>query len=84
MLQDEFNFYLEHQASLANEYDNRVIVIKDKKVIGVYDSDDEAVEKTTCTHELGSFLVQKCSTDPSSVLHTFRSRVRPLGEIITL
>ena len=80
MLQEEFNFYLEHQGALAKKYGDTVIVIKDKTVIGVYNSEEEAIKETTRTHELGSFLVQKCSADPSSVLHTYRSRVRLFGE----
>ncbi len=84
MLQDEFKFYLEHQEALAKEYGENVIVIKGKKVIGVFDSEIEAVKETTPNHELGSFLVQKCSADPSSVIHTYRSRVRLLSEEVSL
>lgn len=58
-LQKEFNYYLENHKKLIPSYIGRVIVIKDCKVIGVYDDDTEAITKTVKEHELGTFLVQK-------------------------
>lgn len=58
-LLDEFNYYLENQEKFLPSYVNRVIVIKDRKVIGVYDDDLEAITRTSKEHEMGTFLVQK-------------------------
>lgn len=60
-LADEFNYYLEHQDDLVKEYNGKVIVIKDRRVLGAYDSDTEAVIDTQKNHELGTFLVQSVS-----------------------
>ena len=79
MLENEFSFYLEHQAELAAQYEGKVLVIKDQEVIGIYNTEEEALTKTACAHELGTFLIQKCSADPESVIQTFRSRVRLSG-----
>ena len=76
MLEDEFCYYIENQAQLSEQYEGKVLVIKDQKVIGVYDSKGEALKKTVVDHELGSFLIQACSSDPNSVVNTFHSRVR--------
>ena len=76
MLEDEFRYYIENQAQLSEQYEGKALVIKDQKVIGAYDSKGEALKKTVVDHELGSFLIQACSSDPNSVVNTFHSRVR--------
>ncbi len=60
MLRDEFRYYVENQVELSAEYEGKVLVIKDQKVIGVYDSEGEALKKTVVNHDLGSFLIQTC------------------------
>ena len=74
-LEKEFQYYIDHQGELVEKYRGKVIVIKNKRVIGVYDSDIEAIEKTSEKHEMGTFLVQKCEPGPNSYTQTFHSRV---------
>jgi hypothetical protein len=74
-LQDEFKYYVDHQKELAEKYNGKIIVIKDRQVIGVYDSEIRAVEETKKKHTLGTFLVQKCELGPESYTQTFHSRV---------
>ena len=74
-LREEFQYYLDNQDRLVEEYGGKVIVIKDSKVIGVFDSDLEAIEEVSKEHELGTFLVQKCEAGPDSYLLTYHSRV---------
>ena len=79
MLESEFEYYLAHQAELAREHEGKFLVIKDQNVIGVYDDEPQAMNNTLQEHELGSFLVQKCSADRDSVVLTYHSRMRPPG-----
>ena len=74
-LENEFKYYLEHQDELVKQYNGKFIVIKDLKVIGVYDSELEAIQKTSKKHELGTFLVQKCEPGNESYTQTYHSRV---------
>jgi hypothetical protein len=74
-LEKEFNYYLEHQEELVKKYNGKFLVIKDCNVIGAYDSELEAVEKTAKEHELGTFLVQKCEPGSESYTQTYHSRV---------
>ena len=76
MLNEEFEYYLENQKKLAKKHENKILVIKGKQVIGVYDSKKEALEETVKDHDLGTFLIQLCSIDPNSTTHTFHSRIR--------
>ncbi len=74
-LEKEFKYYLEHQKELVKKYNGKFIVIKDCNVIGTFDSELEAVEKTAEKHELGTFLVQKCEHGSESYTQTYHSRV---------
>lgn len=59
-LKKEFEHYLENQEAFVNKHNGKYIVIKDLTVIGEYDDELEAVQETSKTHELGTFIVQKC------------------------
>jgi len=74
-LAEQFDFYLSNQAELVKQYDGKYIVIKDRKVLGAYDSEAEAIRETTLHHELGTFIVQKCQTGDEAHTQVFHSRV---------
>lgn len=74
-LKSEFDYYVAHQAELAEKYRGRFVVIKNHAVIGVFDSELQAVRQTSMTHPPGSFLVQKCEPGPQNYTQTFHSRV---------
>ena len=70
-LYQEHDYYSEHRAELLEKYKGKVLVIKGQAVIGVFDSEMEAFQKASQTHELGKFLIQEC--DPAT--QTYQSRV---------
>ncbi|MGH2637820.1 MAG: hypothetical protein ACRDF4_00810 [Rhabdochlamydiaceae bacterium] len=75
-LQKEFDYYLTHQEELVKKYLNRVIVIKDQKVIGAYDDELQAIAAVqTSGHQLGTFLVQRVEHGQSGYTQTFHSRI---------
>jgi len=74
-LEKEFRYYLEHQDELVGQYRGKFIVIKDQKVIGVFEAELAAVQETAKDHPLGSFLVQQCEPGQESHTHVFHSRV---------
>ena len=77
MLKQEFEYFLKHQKEFAEKYNGKYIVIKNKQVIGVFDSELEAVEETSKNEKMGTFLVQKCEPGDASYTQTFHSRVSP-------
>ena len=74
-LKIEFEYYLKHKDELVEKYNGRVIVIKNQKVIGDYDSEIQAVAETSKTEDLGTFLVQTVSPGENGYTQTFHSRV---------
>ena len=74
-LEKEYEYYRTNQQSLAEKHRGRVLVIKDQEIIGIFDSEVDAVEATKKDHSLGSFLVQRCETPEESSPQVFHSRV---------
>lgn len=74
-LEEEFNYYLERQDKFVKKYNGKYIVIKGRRVIGSYDSELEAINKTKEKHKLGTFLVQLCVPGDESYTQAFHSRV---------
>lgn len=75
MLEKEFQYYLDHQTELVKVYNGKYLVIKDEKVIGIFDTQAEAYTKTAEQHEVGTFLIQFCDTGNDSYTHNYYSRV---------
>lgn len=74
-LEKEFKYYLDNQKKLVEQYDGRFIVIKNDKVIGVYDTELDAIEETSKKEKLGTFLVQKCEPGKDNYTQMYHSRV---------
>jgi hypothetical protein len=74
-LRAEFQYYLDNQDEMVKKYDGKFIVIKDGKVLGVYNDELTAVAETQRAHQLGTFLVQKVSKGTADYTQTFHSRV---------
>lgn len=75
MLKEEFEYYLSHQNELLKNYAGKYLVIKNKSVIGVYDSEIDAYTETVKKEEAGTFLIQECQPGNESYTQTFRTRV---------
>lgn len=71
MLKEEFHYYVDHQDEMVKQYDGKYIVLKNKKVIGVYDNAVDAYMLTAKEHELGTFLVQKVSPGEDDYTFTY-------------
>ena len=57
---DDFYWFLENYDKLYEEYGHKFLAIKNKMVLGAYDSLIEAIRTTSETEELRSFIVQEC------------------------
>lgn len=75
MLEKEFKFYLNNQKELLKKYSGKIIVIKGEEIIGVFNSEVDALLETKKEHELGTFLIQKCSPGNIDITETYHSRV---------
>jgi hypothetical protein len=74
-LKREFEYYVAHQDELVKQFNGRVVVIKDQKVLGTYDNEMAAITETQKLHKLGTFLVQRVGPGTEAYTQSFHSRV---------
>lgn len=73
-LQDELQYFKENQSELLKKFEGKVLVIKDRQIVGVYQNELEAYNEAQKKFELGTFLIQKCLPGVDSYTQTYYSR----------
>ena len=73
MFEKELAFFIAHQAELVTKYKNRVLVIKDSKVLGDFANPLEAYQEAAKTNAPGSFMIQPCVPGPAAYTVTITS-----------
>ena len=58
-LLSEYYYYMDHVTELTKKYLGKFLVIKDKNIIGAYDSFEEAMAGATKKYKVGEFMVQE-------------------------
>jgi hypothetical protein len=75
MLEAEHQFYLDNRETLRKKYlGKRVVIVKDK-ILGVYDTDTEALDEATKTMEMGTFCIKYIPVDPEEEIIRLRSYI---------
>ena len=74
MLEKEFKYYLDNQKELVKKYSGKFLVIIGEKVVGIYDSFEDALDDSQKKFELGKFLIQLCLPGEDSYTQTFHTR----------
>ncbi len=64
--QQDYDWFLQNYEELFKEYGISYLAIKNKQVLGKYNSYAEAVLETEKNEPLGSFIVQYCNGDESA------------------
>lgn len=57
---DDYNWFVQNYNDLQKQYGSAFLAIKDKTVLGSYESYGKAVRETKKTEDLGTFIVQEC------------------------
>ncbi|MDR3337271.1 MAG: hypothetical protein LBT16_08720 [Treponema sp.] len=79
MLEKEQAFYKAHRTELRLKYLGKRVVIADDHVLGVYDTDREALQETVKTRPRGSFMVKFIPVDAKKET----IRLSPIGNIVS-
>lgn len=66
VVQEDYKWFLEKYNDLYEKYGEAYLAIKNKKVLGVYNTYADGVRLTSKNEELGTFIIQKCGKDESS------------------
>jgi len=74
MLEKEYRYFESVANELAKNHLHKFAVIKGEKVIGIYDTIQDALTETAKDNKLGTFIIQQCEESDSSI-QRFHSRV---------
>ena len=66
MQESDFMWFKEHYTDLFKKFGEKYIAIKNKSVLGVYNTYAEGIRSTLKTEQAGTFIVQKCGEDDSA------------------
>lgn len=58
----DFNFYMDYRNSLDNLYNHKYIIIRERKVIAAFDSEENAYQEALQKFEPFTFWVQYCES----------------------
>ncbi len=58
---EDFNYFIKHYQELYNKYGHKFIAIKNSKILGVFDTEIEAITDVSKEYPLGTFIVQECN-----------------------
>lgn len=64
-LMEDFQWFLSQYDNLFQRYGHKYFVIQNKKILGVYEDQSQALKSTMNDYVLGSFIVQECNGDES-------------------
>jgi hypothetical protein len=62
----DFDYFTKNYQELFKKYGHKFLAIKDKEVLGAYDSVSETIEKLSQTHSVGTYIIQECTGDDSA------------------
>ena len=66
MQEQDFLWFVNNYQSLFAKYGHKFLAIKNKSVLGTFDSTIDGVLKISESEPLGTFIVQECSGDISA------------------
>lgn len=78
MLEQEFQYFKDHQDDLVAEYKGKYVAIVGDQVKGAFDTELEAYLAMKKSYNVGIFLIQECLPGKNIYTQTFHSRV-PIG-----
>ena len=57
---EDFNYFIKHYQELYNKYGHKFIAIKNSKILGVFDTEIEAITDVSKDYPLGTVIVEDC------------------------
>lgn len=78
-LKKDLEWYIENQRELSEKHNGRILLIVDQRLIGAFESMQEAYAAAIKTYPLGTFTLQPCSPDSDSYTLTIYSPEYNIG-----
>ena len=62
----DFDYFTDNYKDLFDKYGHKFLAIKDKTVLGAYDSVHDAIDNLSSKYEVGTYIIQECTDDDSA------------------
>ncbi|TET35828.1 MAG: hypothetical protein E3J72_09985 [Planctomycetota bacterium] len=72
-LKDELEYFIQNQDELVKKYNGKVVVIKDKQVVGSFEKEAQAFIEMSKKFKPGTFAIYKCISGPQAYSITVNS-----------
>jgi hypothetical protein len=74
----DFEYFVENMIELNKTYGQKFVAVKNRGILGVYKTFQEALDTTLKTEELGTFLIQECFDNVGKLTRHCYSRFKPV------
>lgn len=71
----DFEYFIANFKPLYLKYRNKYIAIKNKEILGSYDTFEKALTETAKTEKIGTFIIQQCTNNVENNTAVFNSNV---------
>jgi hypothetical protein len=78
----DFEYFEENKTKFFEEYGHKFLAIKDRVILGAFDTFDDALKTTLKTESPGTFIVQECTGDEMNLMHVFQNNVLPANSLV--
>ncbi len=79
MLRDELDFFIANQEELVRKHRGKVLVLRNREVVGVFDTPLAAYLDAQSRYEPGTYAIQKCAPGPEAYTVTIASSMSFAG-----
>lgn len=62
----DFDYFVSNYQELYNQYGHKFLAIKNKEILGAFDSVLEAINSLSSKYEIGTYIIQECTGDDSA------------------
>jgi hypothetical protein len=71
----DFDYFIQNIESFYRRYGHKFLAVKNKTILGVYDSFDTAIYETLKSEPLGTFIIQECFRNKEESVSNFQGNV---------
>lgn len=76
MQEQDYEWFLQNTVEFYEQYGKKYLAIKNRNIIGIYETFKEALHKTMEKEALGTFIIQECLENPEKAVYHFQYNVR--------
>lgn len=62
---NDFDYFIRHYQELYDKYGHKFIAIRNTEILGLFDTELDAINEVSKNYPLGTFIVQECNGNES-------------------